>query len=374
MSIPKPRFLSLDVFRGATVCLMIIVNTSTGTGTDPFPWLVHARWIGFTAADWVFPTFLFVVGNSMSFGNPRAGSEAAFLGKVLKRTAILFALGFLLYWFPFMRQGADGSWAAIPLGDTRLTGVLQRIALAFCLTSILVRHLPLKALYGVCVALLLGYWGIQLQWGTPGEEFTKLGNAGTHFDLWLVGQAHLYRKDGGFDPEGMLGVLPSVVNVLAGYLAGLFLREGADRGRSVRVLLAAGAVLIALALVWAPFLPIAKKLWTSSYVVLTIGIDLMIMAALVWLIEIRKLTAGTRFFEIFGRNPLALYLLSELLTYGAQALPIGPKQHLYDAVATSLFLPLIPGAIGVLAFSTAFMLLCWSVGLWLDHRKIVIKI
>jgi len=374
MTNPKPRFLSLDVFRGATLCLMIIVNTSTGTGTDPFPWLVHARWIGFTAADWVFPTFLFAVGNSMSFGDPKAGTEARFLGKVLKRTAILFLLGFLLYWYPFVRQGADGSWAAIPFGDTRVTGVLQRIALAFCLSAIAVRHLPVKALYAASAALLLGYWGILMEWGTPGEELTKLGSAGTHFDLWLVGQAHLYRKDGGFDPEGMLGVLPSVVNVLAGYLAGRFLRDTPDQARSVRVLLAAGVALVLLALAWAPLLPIAKKLWTSSYVTLTIGLDLIPLAALVWLIEIRKQTAGTRFFEIFGRNPLALYLLSELLAYGSQALPIGPKQHLYDWIATTLFLSWMPNRIGVLLFSTSFMLLCWSVGFWLDRRKIVIKI
>ncbi len=374
MSSPKPRFLSLDVFRGATVCLMIIVNTSSGTGTDPYPWLVHARWIGFTAADWVFPTFLFVVGNSMSFGNPRAGSESAFLRKVLKRTAILFLLGFLLYWYPFVRQGADGSWAAIPFGETRVTGVLQRIALAFCLSAVTVRHVPLKGIYGLCAALLLGYWGVLMHWGTPGEEFTKLGNAGTHFDLWLVGQDHLYRKDGGFDPEGMLGILPSVVNVLAGYLAGRALRDGADLGRSVRRLIMAGGALIVLALAWAPLLPIAKKLWTSSYVVLTIGLDLIVLAALVWWIELKKQTAGTRFFEIFGRNPLALYLLSELLAYGSQALPIGPKQHLYDAIATTLFLSWLPGRPGVLLFSTSFMLLCWIVGFWLDRRRIVIKI
>jgi len=374
MSSPKARFLSLDVFRGATVCLMIIVNTSTGTGTDPFPWLVHARWIGFTAADWVFPTFLFVVGNSMSFGDPRAGSETLFLRKILKRTAILFLLGFLLYWFPFVRQGSDGSWAAIPLGETRVTGVLQRIALAFCLSAVAIRHLPLKGLYVLSVALLLGYWGILAHWGTPGEELTKLGNAGTHFDLWLIGQNHLYRKDGGFDPEGMLGVLPSLVNVLAGYLCGRALRDGHSLGRSVALMLATGIALIALALAWAPFLPIAKKLWTSSYVVLTIGLDLLVLAALVWWIEIRKQTAGTRFFEIFGRNPLALYLLSELLAYGSQALPIGPKQHLYDAIATTLFLPLFPGRIGVLLFSTSFMLVCWSVGFWLYCRKIVLKI
>jgi predicted acyltransferase len=370
----KPRFRSLDVFRGATICLMIIVNTSTGTGTDPFPWLVHARWIGFTAADWVFPTFLFVVGNSMSFGDPRAGSEADFLKKVLRRTAILFLLGFLLYWYPFVHQGADGSWAAIPFGETRVTGVLQRIALAFCLSALAVRHLPQKALYGLGAFLLLGYWGVLMHWGTPGQELTKLGNAGTHFDLWLVGQAHLYRKDGGFDPEGMLGVPPSVVNVLAGYLCGRALREGPDLGRAVRRQALLGLGMIALALIWAPILPIAKKLWTSSYVVLTIGLDLVILAGLVWLIEIRKRNAGIRFFEIFGKNPLALYMLSELLAYGSQALPTGPKQHLYDWIATTLFLPLVPGPIGVLLFSTAFMLVCWSVGFWLDRRKIMIKI
>jgi predicted acyltransferase len=374
MSVSKPRFLSLDVFRGATICLMIIVNTSTGTGADPFPWLVHARWIGFTAADWVFPTFLFVVGNSMSFGDPRAGTEAAFLQKVLKRTAILFLLGVLLYWYPFARPDADGHWALIGPGDTRLTGVLQRIALAFFLSALAVRHLSRRALYILCAVLLLGHWAVMMLAGVPGEQFTKLGNAGTRLDLWLLGPAHLYRKDSGFDPEGLLGVMPSVVNVLAGYLCGLALRLGADMRRTVIRMVGAGLALAILGLAWAPVLPIAKKLWTGSYVLLTTGIDLVVLAGLVWLIELRKQTAGTRFFEIFGKNPLALYLLSELLAYGTQALPIGPKQHLYDWTADTLFLPFAPGPIGVLLFSTAFMLVCWIVGFWLDRRGIVIKI
>jgi predicted acyltransferase len=374
MSVAKPRFLSLDVFRGATVCLMIIVNTSTGTGTDPFPWLVHAKWIGFTAADWVFPTFLFVVGNSMSFGDPRRGSEGEFLGKVLKRTAILFLLGVLLYWYPFMRPDADGHWTLIGPGETRLTGVLQRIALAFFLSSLAVRHLSVRALYVLSLVLLLGHWAVMMLAGVPGEEFTKLGNAGTRLDLWLLGPAHLYRKDAGFDPEGLLGVMPSVVNVLAGYLCGLALRQGGEMRRTLIRMAGAGVGLMILGLAWAPVLPIAKKLWTGSYVLLTTGIDLLVLAGLVWLIEVRKQTAGARFFEIFGKNPLALYLLSELLTYGCQALPIGPKQHLYDWIATSVFLPLIPGPVGVLLFSISFMLVCWAVGFWLDRRKIVIKI
>jgi len=99
-----------------------------------------------------------------------------------------------------------------------------------------------------------------------------------------------------------------------------------------------------------------------------------VLAALVWWIEIRKQTRGLYFFQVFGRNPLALYLLSELLAYGSQALPIGPKQHLYDWAASTLFLSVLPNKIGVLLFSTAFMLLCWSAGFWLDRRKIVLKI
>jgi len=370
----RQRFLSLDIFRGATVCLMIIVNTSTGTGTEPFAALVHAPWIGFTAADLVFPSFLFAIGNAMSFSDPTRGAESDFLLKIAKRAAILFLLGFLLYWYPFVHQAPDGAWSATPIGQTRVMGVLQRIALAFALSSLAIRHLRQTGLYGLSAALLLGYWAIMLFGGAPAEQFTKLGNAGTRFDLWLLGRDHLYRKDGGFDPEGLLGVLPSVVNVLAGYLAGRWLSPGTDLGRAVRRMLIVGAALALLGLAWAPLFPIAKKLWTSSYVLLTIGLDMMCLAALVAAIEIRGWKFGVRFFQIFGKNPLALYLFSELLTYSLQFIRVGAGHHLYDWVAATLFLSVLPGKFGVLLFSVSFMLVCWALGYWLDRKHIIIKI
>ena len=230
----KPaRFLSLDVFRGLTVCLMIVVNTA-GPGARAYTQLVHAPWFGFTAADAVFPSFLFAVGCSMAFAFSRPISTTAFAAKVLRRGALIFLLGFLMYWFPFVRQ-VDGHWALIPFADTRVMGVLQRIALCYLLAALAVRWLSPRLIVVLSIGLLLGYWAILLAFGDPAAPLSKLGNAGTRLDLWLIGHNHLYRKDGGFDPEGLLGTLPSTVNVLAGYLAARFLKDtpAARRGTSL---------------------------------------------------------------------------------------------------------------------------------------------
>ena len=125
------RFHSIDVLRGITVTLMIIVN-SPGNHNTTFAPLLHAEWHGFTATDWVFPTFLFVVGNAMSFsmGKFFSASPGQFFAKVGKRTFIIFMLGYLMYWFPFVQE-VNGAWTLKPLAETRIFGVLQRIALCF---------------------------------------------------------------------------------------------------------------------------------------------------------------------------------------------------------------------------------------------------
>ena len=109
------RFLSLDVFRGMTICFMIIVNTP-GSGATPFSPLEHAAWFGFTPTDLVFPSFLFAVGNAMSFSMKKFDgmSSGAVFFKILKRAAIIFLLGYLMYWFPFVRHSASG-WSVSPI-------------------------------------------------------------------------------------------------------------------------------------------------------------------------------------------------------------------------------------------------------------------
>jgi predicted acyltransferase len=367
-----PRFLSLDVFRGLAVCLMIVVNTA-GPGAAPYPILVHAKWFGFTAADWVFPSFLFAVGASMAFAFQRPISDAAFAAKVLRRTALIFLAGVLMYWYPFLHHQAGGL-TLIPFAGTRLTGVLQRIALCYGLAAFAVRYLTPPRLLVLCVVLLAGYWAILLAFGDPAEPLSKLGNAGTRLDLLVYGQDHLYRRDDGFDPEGLLGTLPATVNAIAGYLAARLLTAAPDRRVAVRRMALAGLVLALAGLAWSPLFPIAKKLWTSSFVLLTTGSDLLVLAALVAAFEGRAANPAVRFFQVFGRNPLVLYLFSELFVVTLQLVHVAPGVGLYDWIGASVFQALAPGPLGSLLCAIAYMLVCWLLGYALDRRGVVIRL
>lgn len=379
----KPRYLALDVLRGLTVCVMIVVNTS-GAGAEPFAILQHAKWFGFTLADAVFPTFLFVVGNALCFTVKPGGSDAAFFLKVLKRTVIIFLLGFLMYWFPFVHQAPDGSWAFNPLGETRIMGVLQRIALCYGLGAIVVRYLTVRQIVALCVVLLLGYWAALMLMGPPGEQLTPLGNIAAQADRAVLGLQHMYRKGHGYDPEGLFSTLPALVNVLAGYLAGRFLmgrppaQKTPDR-KTVTTLLIVGAVLVVAGLAWGlspqPIgFPLAKRLWTSSFVLLTIGIDLVLLAGLIAYTELGRLTFGVRFCQVFGKNALAIYLFSELFVTVLQLIKTQQGVGLYDWVGIELFQKIAPGAIGSLLCAIAYMLVCWGLGYILDRRNILIKI
>ncbi|MBS0331282.1 MAG: DUF1624 domain-containing protein [Proteobacteria bacterium] len=368
-SSPAPRimerFLALDVFRGLAVALMIIVNTP-GPGARPWPILVHARWFGFTAADWVFPSFLFAVGCSMVFAFCRPVGPRAFAARVLRRAALIFLLGFLMYWYPFVRHGPAG-WGLIPFATTRITGVLQRIALCYLLAAFATRWLEPRRLIALSAALLLGYWAILVAWN-PGDPFSKFGNAGTRLDLALIGPAHLYKRDGGFDPEGLLGTLPATVNVIAGYLAARFLTQAPDRPRAFGRMAAVGLALTLTALVWSPFFPIAKKLWTGSFVLLTVGLDLVVLAALAAWLEGRQPDPASRFLRVFGRNPIVIYLFSELFVTTLDLAQATPGQGLYDWIGEAVFQPLAPGPLGALLCAIAYTFACWLLG-WLMDRK-----
>ncbi|GAA3982721.1 acyltransferase family protein [Mucilaginibacter dorajii] len=375
MAITTERFTALDVFRGMTICFMIIVN-APGSGADVWTPLDHAPWIGFTPTDLVFPSFLFAVGNALSFSKKKFETDAAFIGKIFKRTVIIFLLGYLMYWFPFFHREAGG-WAFNPLSHTRIMGVLQRIALCYFFGALIVHYCSQKTAVIISVVLLMGYWIFLLAFGEAGKEYTMLGNAGTKLDIVIMGNAHLYHDKGGpiaFDPEGLLSTLTGIVNVIGGFLAGAFIQRKGKNYESVARLFMAGVLLIATALFWAQFFPIAKKLWTSSFSLLTIGIDLLLLGFLIFTIEIKKIQRGTNFFLTFGRNSLAIYLLSELLLTVFQTIWVGPKLSFYDWINQVFYQRVFPGAFGTLVFAICYMMLCWLVAYVLDKRKIYIKI
>jgi predicted acyltransferase len=373
----KPeRFLSLDVFRGLTIALMIVVNTP-GTGAHLYPYLVHAKWFGFTLADLVFPSFLFAMGNAMSFSMVRMKqiSVGEVWQKIIKRTLIIFLLGYLMYWFPFFKQGADGGWLLKPFAETRVMGVLQRIALCYFFAAVIFYYLSEKAALIISGSILLGYWGILYLFGQSGGELEMATNAGSRFDLWVLGSGHIYKKDAiPFDPEGILSTLPAIVNVIGGYLAGIFIREKGKSFEGIAKLLLAGFILFAIAEWWNLVFPVSKKLWTSSFVLLTVGLDLSILAVLIFAIEFRKIRVGIKFFDVFGKNPLFIYLFSELFYVVLRLIPAGEGMDVFSWISEKIFQAVFPGAFGALSTAIAFTLLCWLLGWWLDKRRIYIKI
>ena len=356
----------MDVFRGMDVALMIIVN-SPGSYSTTFSPLLHADWHGFTLTDLVFPTFLFAVGNSMSLSMNKYQSlgDGAFFKIVFKRTAFIFLLGFLMYWFPFFEDGHMK-----PLAETRIFGVLQRIALCYCFGAIIMHYFKEKGALIFSALALVGYQMILMFFG----DFTLTGNAGSKLDLFLFGADHLYHGEGlAFDPEGLLSTLPAIVNVIAGYIAGSYIMRNGQNYETLAKLFMVGFALIFVALSWDLVFPINKKLWTSSFVLLTTGIDLFVLATLIYLIDMLGKRQGTYFFEVFGKNTLFIYLLSEIFVISLFTLEIG-GQSAYDWIADHVFISWMGGYLGSLGFAVWIMLTCWSVGYMMDKRQIYIKV
>ena len=371
------RSLPLDIFRGMTICFMIIVNNN---GVDELAYspLHHAHWHGFTPTDLVFPSFLFAVGNAMSFAMKKfeTMSTGAVVARILRRTFLIFLLGYLMYWFPFFHHTPDGSWALNPIAQTRIMGVLQRIALCYGIASLLIYFTSTRTVWIVSALLLIGYWVILTIGHAPGAgPFDMIGNAGYRLDRWLLGESHMYHGEGvAFEPEGFLSTLPGVVNVVAGYYAGVFISKQGKTYEGLTKLLLCGAGCLFGAYVLNFFFPVNKKLWTDSFVFITVGLDLILLAFLIYLIDFREKRGWTTFFTVFGKNPLFIYLLSELLAETFDLLPGKGGQGFKESLNSGFFQSLFPGAFGSLLYSLTFMLLCWAVGLILDKKKIYIRV
>ena len=365
----QERFEALDIFRGMTIGLMIVVNTP-GSWSATFPPLLHAPWDGFSPTDLVFPSFLFAVGNAMAFSSRKwdSKSQGQVLGKVFKRFLILFGIGFLLYWFPFFEMGEEGLRLS-PFSETRVFGVLQRIALCYLIGALLIYWLNWKQLVWVSAAVLLGYWGILHAFG----DLTLEGNAARRLDLWLLGPDHLYKGEGiPFDPEGLLSTLPAVVNVIAGYLLGKFLISRPLNYESLANVLIVASLILFAGYLWDMTFPYNKKIWTSSYVLLTVGLDMVVVAVIIFARDIGDRNVNFHFFQVFGMNPLFIYILSQFLVILMFMITIG-DQSLYGWIYENAF-AWIGKYWGSLAFALVYMFINWLVAKFLWNRGIVIKV
>lgn len=365
------RSHAIDAMRGMTVALMIVVNMSINEQYTYAP-LLHAAWHGYTLTDLVFPTFMFVSGTALAFtlGRLQAEGTPALVRKVLKRTALIFLAGYLLFWLPYVSLGASGMPTLPPLDHTRIPGVLQRIALGYGGAALILHFFKTRGAIAFSVLALLGYWALLLGLG----DLTLAGNAVLKFDLWLFGPNHLYHGEGvAFDPEGLLSTLPAIVNTLAGYFAGRYVIDNGNNDKTLARLLLAGALALGVAMAWSGVLPFNKKLWTSSYALCSVAIDLMVLAWLVYIIDMRGQRRWAGFFEVFGRNTLFIYLLAELGQIMMGRLHWG-EYNLFDGLYFHVFRPLAGDKPGSLLYALVYMLLCWGVAWWLDRRRIYIRL
>jgi predicted acyltransferase len=369
------RYLSLDVLRGLTIALMVIVN-SPGTWEHIYGPFMHAPWHGFTITDMVFPSFLFVVGNAMSFSMKKLESEPdrVFLKKVFKRTLLIYLIGLFLNAYPFIKYADNGSFTSVDLTGVRIYGVLQRIALCYCIASLVLYYLGTRGAIIFSSVALFAYWGLMHFFGDAADPYSLSGNAVLKLDLWLIGPRNIYKGEGvPFDPEGLLSTVPAVVNVIGGYLAGHYIQKNGNSRETVRRLIYVGFVLIALALVWDSFFPINKKIWTSSYVLLTVGLNTWAIAALMLIIELANVRKWTYFFEVFGRNPLVLYALSGMIVK-TMALIRVDGMGLKPWIFNNVFMVLATPKNASLLYAIAYMMLIWLIGYWMDKKRIYVKV
>ncbi len=323
------RFYALDVFRGMTVALMILVNTPGSWDFIYWP-LDHAEWHGLTPTDLVFPFFLFAVGNAMAFVMPKLyeKGEANFWAKILKRTFIIFGIGLCLNWFPFLKwldndvlhtsELVGKPWSFTTLdgnkSGVRIFGVLQRIAVCYFFASVAVYYLKRKGAIIAAAILLLGYWAL-CYFANPNDPYSMQNWFGRALDLKILTWHHIYKGEKlPFDPEGIFSSFAAIAQVIIGYVIGSFVREKGNTKKTVEWLLIVGLILGFIGTIWGMYFPINKKIWTSSYTVLTCGMASMFIAFFIYLFEIVKLPQSFgKFFNAFGKNPLFIFVLSGAL-------------------------------------------------------------
>ncbi len=352
------RLLSLDVLRGITVAGMILVNNGYG---ESFSTLQHSEWNGMTPCDLVFPFFLFIMGIStyLSLRKFNFQLSAAVARKVFRRTVLIFLIGLAIHW---VDMAIEGNF--FPFSTIRIFAVLQRIALCYCAASFFALTVPHRYTIPAVVLLLVIYTIILLTGNGYACDET---NILCRVDRALFGEAHLYRKSP-IDPEGLLGTIPSIAHTLIGFYCGKRMMETADVTKKVNAFLLTGATLIILGYLLQYGLPLNKRIWSPSYVLMTCGLAASLQGLLMHLIDIRGHRCWTMPFQVFGVNPLFLYVLSELLAivFGH----MGISDMLYNGIHSAVAAPKWAS----LCYALTFVAICFLAGWPLFRKRIYIKI
>jgi predicted acyltransferase len=355
------RLVSLDAFRGLTIALMIVVNNA-GSGRDSYSQLRHSEWHGWTATDTVFPSFLWIVGVAITLSLGRRLAQgvprAKLVAQAFRRAAVIFVLGLAVYAAP-----------NFDLGTQRILGVLQRIAICYLIASLLYLFTGIRSQICCIVALLVVYWALMTLVPVPGYGAGRLdveGNFAHYVDRLVLGR-HNYAATKDWDPEGLVSTLPAIATALFGVLAGWMLRLRRSLAERTR------AVLLLAGYVANQWMPINKKLWTDSFCLFMAGLDFVVFALFLWLVDIRAWRKPVQPMVVFGMNAIAIYLASEftaeILDYG-HFRSLSLQQYIYRNFFAALASPANASLLYSLAFTGAMYGIAWA----LYRRRWFLKI
>ena len=356
------RLVSLDILRGLTVAMMILVNNGYG---ESFSQLRHVEWNGMTVCDLVFPFFLFMVGVStyLSLRKTQFKPTPYVLRKIFKRAVLLFLIGLGINWFDHA-IGGD----VLCFGHLRIWAVMQRIALCYLAASLFAIYANHKYTIPTIVALLVVYTLI-ITLGN-GYAYDAEANILAQADLRLFGYDHLYHKSP-VDPEGLLSTIPAIAHTLIGFLCGKSVCSKVSPKEKVRNIFIFGTLLTIAGFALSLWLPLNKRIWSPSFVLATCGLA-MLLLALIMKIEQWSLSSmnkgGWVPLLVFGMNPLFLYVLSELMAivFGH----FGISTLIFDTIHCVVSAPKWAS----LCYAFSFVLLNWLVGYVLYRKRIFIKL
>lgn len=352
------RLISLDAFRGFTIAGMIVVN-NPGSWDHVYAPLLHAEWHGLTPTDLVFPFFLFIMGVSVVLAfekrMQKGASHRDLFKKAVVRSVKIFALGVFLNLFP-----------DFDFSEIRWAGVLQRIAVVYLCCSILFLKTSWKTQAILAAVILAGYWLAMILIPFPGRMDDPL-IPGANLAAWIDGfllPGSMWQ--GSWDPEGIFSTLPALVTGIAGMLAARILQQDGAKERQIVWLFVAGLAAMAAGEAWSWAFPLNKNLWTSTFVIYTAGLATMILAALIWIVDVLNHRKLAQFGVIYGSNAISIYVLAGMLP----ALTWPVNQWFFESLQSAGFDPKFASML----WAVAFCMICFIPAFMLYKKRIFIKV
>lgn len=389
------RILAIDILRGITIAGMITVN-NPGSWGHMFAPLRHAQWNGLSPTDLVFPFFMFVMGMCIFIAMQKFDfvCNRATVTKIIKRMILIYLVGLSIGWFSrfchrwasplegasFLEQLQYTLWS---FDTIRLTGVLPRLSVCYGVTALLAITVNHKHLIHIIWILLLGYLVVLL----TGNGFVyDESNILSVVDRAILTDAHMYH-DNGIDPEGIISTIPSIAHTLLGFIVGrhIFSTQHTtalttDKGSDIILSKIVPLFIIGTILTFSGFLlsygcPLNKKIWSPTFVMVSCGLASTLLALLIWVIDVKGYRF--KFFEVFGVNPLFLFVMSGVfaILFGTVHLSFhGESKSITGFLYNDVFAPLFGQEGGSLAHALCIVAINWCIGYYLYKKKIFIKL